>query len=73
MTQAIVRLKRLIETNKLTNEAAVREAAVLPLLAAIGWDIFDPDLVAREFPLGTGRVDYALATTRFSAERDHRS
>lgn len=59
---AIARLKLLLEAGRLTNETAVRETAVLPILQSIGWDIFDPDLVAREFPLGPGRVDYALAT-----------
>lgn len=58
----ISRLKDLLQQGRLTNETAVRETAVLPVLQAIGWDIFDPDLVAREYPLGQGRVDYALAT-----------
>lgn len=61
MTEAISRLKRLLASGRLTNEAAVREAAVLPILAEIGWEIFDPDIVAREYPLGKGRVDYALS------------
>lgn len=61
MVSALARLKRLIDTDRLHNETAVREAAVLPILQAIGWEIFDTDLVLREYQLGPGRVDYALA------------
>ncbi len=61
MNSAIARVKRLIDLDRLPNETAVREAAVLPILQAIGWEIFDTDLVLREYQLGPGRVDYALA------------
>lgn len=61
MIEHLTRLKRHIAAGRLTNEAAVRETAVLPVLSVVGWDVFDPEVVAREYPLGTGRVDYALA------------
>ena len=67
MSSVITRLKQLIQDGRLSNETSVREAAVLPVLQQLGWDIFDPDLVIREYPLGTGRVDYALAARAGSA------
>ncbi|MBN8508751.1 MAG: hypothetical protein J0L57_09095 [Burkholderiales bacterium] len=42
------------------DEAAVSGGPVKRLLAALGWDVFDPSAVCREFRVGPGRVDYAL-------------
>jgi len=33
------------------------------ILQELGWDIYDPSVVRREFPLEKGRVDYALFTS----------
>ena len=42
------------------NETRTRTALIDPILTALGWDVSDPSLVTPEFPLGGGRVDYAL-------------
>ncbi len=43
-----------------SNEAAVSQGIVLPILAELGWDTSDTDEVAPEFANERGRVDYAL-------------
>ena len=42
------------------NETAVRQGIVDRLLSALGWPTFDPRIVFPEYPVNTGRVDYAL-------------
>ena len=49
-----------IRAHKFTNEAAVREAIVVPVLAALGWETLDPDIVYREYQIENRRVDYGL-------------
>lgn len=49
------------------NETSVRTQIVQPILAALGWDVFDPDQVCDEFPLTmkgtTRRIDVALCVS----------
>ena len=45
------------------NETRTRTALIDPLLKVLGWDVSDPRLVTPEYPLGGGRVDYALMNT----------
>lgn len=59
--ETIERIKSGVSAGRYTSEAAVREAIVLPVLRALGWDDLDPDRVIREHSLGGRRVDYALA------------
>lgn len=49
-----------IRAHKFANETAVREAIVMPILAALGWEILDPDIVYREYKIRNRRVDYGL-------------
>ena len=49
-----------IRAQKFANETAVREAIVMPVLAALGWEILDPDIVYREYKIRNRRVDYGL-------------
>ena len=42
------------------SEQATREVVVNPIIAALGWDTFNPDEVAREYSVSDGRVDYCL-------------
>ncbi len=49
-----------IQAQKYSNETAVREAIVLPILNALGWATLDPDIVCREYQIENRRVDYAL-------------
>jgi predicted type IV restriction endonuclease len=60
MLKLIEQIKGRLTTAQYQSEAAIREAIVLPILQALGWDILDPTSVLREYPLGSRRVDYAL-------------
>ena len=42
------------------NEQAVRLGIIDRLLSNLGWPTFDPQIVYPEYPVGTGKVDYAL-------------
>ena len=48
-------------------EAAVSGGPVERLLAALGWDGFDPLAVGPEFRVGSGRVDDALRSAACKA------
>ncbi len=63
MEELLVGIKKRIDSGQFQSEAAVREAIVLPILQALGWDIFDPRSVLREYSLGNRRVDYALSSS----------
>ena len=56
-----------INSNQLTNEAQVKQAVILPILRALGWDDTDPNEFVPEFSvdldMGKGSVDYALFRT----------
>ena len=49
-----------LEQGHFTNETAVRQGIVDRLLSALGWPIFDTQIVFPEYSVDTGRVDYAL-------------
>ncbi|HEX2795062.1 MAG TPA: hypothetical protein VHN58_11600, partial [Croceicoccus sp.] len=49
-----------LQTRSYSNEAAVREGVVVPILRELGWNTHDPDEVRPEYPNPAGRVDYAL-------------
>ena len=51
---------RNIRERKYSNETAVREAIIIPVLAALGWETLDPDIVYREYQIENRRVDYGL-------------
>jgi hypothetical protein len=60
-------LRKLLDTinqnlaqGRYPNETAVREAIVLPVLQRLGWDVLDPSVVRREYPVGGRKVDYGL-------------
>lgn len=54
----------LLTEGRLANEAAVSSGVVLPILDALGWPVFDPDVVAPEYSVEGRRVDFALLTKR---------
>jgi predicted type IV restriction endonuclease/negative regulator of replication initiation len=62
MDELVNKIKERINSGQYQGETAVREAIVLPILQALGWDIFDPNFVIRECALGNRRVDYALTS-----------
>ena len=43
-----------------SSEQDTRERAVNPVISALNWDVFDPKVVAREYLVHGGKVDYCL-------------
>lgn len=60
LDDVIVRLKSDLRVGRFTNEAAVSQGAVLPVLNALEWPVFDTSVVAPEFTVEGRRVDFAL-------------
>jgi predicted type IV restriction endonuclease len=49
-----------LKTGQFVNEAAVSQGAVLPILNALGWPVFDAQIVCPEYTVEGRRVDFAL-------------
>src|SRR5215218_1908872 len=49
-----------IKAGRYVNEATVSQGIVQRLLDALGWPVYDTEIVAPEYSLGTRRADYAL-------------
>ena len=49
-----------IRSGRLDNEAQVKQAVILPILRTLDWDDANPAEFVPEFPVDSGRVDYAL-------------
>jgi predicted type IV restriction endonuclease len=49
-----------LRSGRFTNEAAVSQGIVLPVLYELGWPVFDTRSVAPEYALEGRRVDFAL-------------
>ena len=49
-----------LRSGQLDNEAQVKQAVILPVLRALGWDDTDPQAFKPEYAAGRGFVDYAL-------------
>jgi predicted type IV restriction endonuclease len=63
MEKLISQLRDRFSSAQYRNEQAIRETVVLPILQELGWKIWDPTTVVREYKLGPERVDYALTST----------
>jgi predicted type IV restriction endonuclease len=46
------------------DEASTKQTVILPMLSALGWNIFDIDEVCPEYSVHGGSVDYALRCRR---------
>ena len=64
LSSTVARIRSGIATGAYTNEAAVRNQIVVPILRVLGWDDEDPYQVRHEYPLrfkdSTRHVDLAL-------------
>jgi predicted type IV restriction endonuclease len=49
-----------IKAGRYVNEATVSQGIVQRLLHALGWPVYDTEIVAPEYSLGGRRADYAL-------------
>ena len=58
--ETVDRIRVSLKSGKFTNEASVSQGIVLPVLQALDWPVSDTSVVAPEYPVESGRVDYAL-------------
>ena len=49
-----------LKSGKLTNEAQIKQAVILPILRSLGWDDADPESLLPEYSVDGRWVDYAL-------------
>jgi hypothetical protein len=60
LLDVIERIQNELRSGRFTNEAAVSQGIVLPVLSELGWPVFDTHSVAPEYVLEGRRVDFAL-------------
>jgi hypothetical protein len=60
----ILRIRENLEGGIFANEQAISQAAVLPILDALSWPIYEPDIVWPEFTIEGKRADFALCHPR---------
>lgn len=60
LTHRLAKIRENLRVGRFGNEEAVRQGAVLPVLAALSWPAFETAIVWPEFSLQGRRVDYAL-------------
>src|SRR5208283_1614470 len=64
MESLLAKLATLLQSAQFQGgEQAIRETVVLQVLQSLGWEIFDPVKVIREFSMSGRRVDYALSAS----------
>lgn len=60
LTPTIANLAKGIAAGSFRSEAEISQGVVKRVLHELGWDVFDMQVVAPEFKIGTRKVDYAL-------------
>jgi len=60
MKQDLLDIRAGITAGRYVNEATVSQGIVQRLLNSLGWPVYDTEIVAPEYSLGTRRADYAL-------------
>ena len=60
LRQRIETARDRLQSQGFSNEASISTGIVLPILDALGWDAFNPHVVAPEFRVRNRRVDFAL-------------
>lgn len=60
LEESISQVQEKLRKGLLPNEAAVSNGAVLPVLYALDWPVFDTSVVSPEYTVEGRRVDYAL-------------
>jgi hypothetical protein len=60
LDETLTRIQQSIRRGAFTNEAAVSQGILLPVLNELGWNVFDPALVSPEYTVEGRRVDFAL-------------
>lgn len=60
LVNIVQQIKLGLKTGHFVNEASVSHGAVLPILHALNWPIFNTQVVCPEYTVGGRRVDFAL-------------
>jgi predicted type IV restriction endonuclease len=60
MREDLLDIRGGIKAGRYVNEATVSQGIVQRLLNALGWPVYDTEIVAPEYSLGTRKADYAL-------------
>lgn len=60
MKDDIIEIRNNLKSGRYANEAAVSQGIVQRLLHALGWPVYNTDIVSPEFSLEGKRVDFAL-------------
>ncbi len=60
LADKLTEIRNTLQTGSLPNEASVSQGVVLPILNALGWNVFDTQKVCPEYSVGGRRVDFAL-------------
>ena len=60
LEETVAEVRSNLQQGRFSNEAAVSQGAVLPILQSLGWPVFNPSVVAPQFPVEGKFVDYAL-------------
>lgn len=60
LDETLSRIQQSIRRGAFTNETAVSQGILLPVLNELGWNVFDPALVCPEYTVEGRRVDFAL-------------
>ena len=61
LSELTTHISRLAESDfSRSSEQDTRERAVNPVIGALGWNVYDPNEVDREYSVRGGRVDYCL-------------
>lgn len=62
MLKSIARIQKDLRQGNFVNEASVSQGIVLPLLAELGWAVYDVGTVSPEYSVQGLRVDFALCS-----------
>src|SRR5918997_401172 len=60
MKEDLLDIRAGIKAGRYINEATISQGIVQRLLHSLGWPVYDTEVVAPEYSLGTRRADYAL-------------
>ena len=60
LNETITEIQEKLRKGLFPNEAAVSQGAVLPVLNALGWPVFNNTVVFPQYAVEGGRIDYAL-------------
>ena len=64
LREHLIEIQNGLTTGSFPNEAAISQGVVIRLLQALGWPVYDPQIVFPEYGVAGTRVDFALCYPR---------